>query len=51
MTRSRLFSVTALLAGILTLSACATPEVYKPEVEAFQKATAQTSVFMEVLTS
>jgi hypothetical protein len=47
MTRPRPFPATVLLAGILTLSACASPAVYKPEVEAFQNATAQTSAFME----
>ena len=47
MTRLRPFSATVLLAGVLALSACATPVAYKPEVEAFQKATAQTSAFME----
>lgn len=47
MIRSRLSSASVLLAGILTLSACATPVSYKPEVDAFQKATAQTSAFME----
>ena len=47
MTRLQPFSATVLLAGILALSACATPVAYKPEVEAFQKATAQTSAFME----
>lgn len=47
MTRARLFPVFLLLVGILLLPACATPVAYKPEVEAFQMATAETSAFME----
>lgn len=47
MTRARILSAPLLLVGVLMLAACASPVIYKPEVEAFQKATVQTSAFME----
>lgn len=47
MTRLRLFPKIVLLVGVIALSACASPVVYKPEVDAFQTATNETAAFME----